>query len=233
MPWRKARERYPFPDPRQCEADGFLAWGGDLSPERLLSAYSSGVFPWASEPIRWFSPDPRWVLEPHELHVGRSLRRLLRSGRLVVTCDTAFARVIECCASVPRPGQDGTWITDDFVSAYGTLHELGFAHSVETWQQGELVGGLYGVSIGRAFFGESMFALAPDASKVAFSHLVDQLRRWEFAFVDCQVHTDHLARFGARPWPRVVFLERLEAALASETRCRRWQLEGPFAWDEA
>lgn len=219
-------EAWAFPDPRGADDDGLLAYGGDLRPERLLSAYAQGIFPWYErDPILWFSPDPRWVLEPSQVRVSRSLRRTLRKEAVEVRFDTAFEEVIEACAAIPRPGQDGTWITPDMVAAYCDLHRQGFAHSSEAWSEGRLVAGAYGVSLGRAFFGESMFSLEPDASKVAFVTLVRQLEAWDFDLLDCQVHTAHLARFGARPWPRALFLERLEQALVAPTRRGRWHLE--------
>lgn len=221
---------FPFPDPRAAARRGLLAYGGDLAPERLLSAYAQGVFPWYDEdPILWFSPDPRMVLRPSELHVGRSLAKRERAAPYAIRMDTAFRDVIEACRNMPRPEQDGTWINDDMVEAYCGLHELGFAHSVEAWiadpaSDGEekLVGGLYGVALGRAFFGESMFAHAPDASKIAFARLVRQLDRWGFELVDCQVTTAHLARFGAAEWTRSDFLDALDRALRGETRRGRW-----------
>jgi leucyl/phenylalanyl-tRNA--protein transferase len=213
-----------FPPPEKADRSGLLAVGGDLSPERLLSAYSQGIFPWYSpgQPILWHSPDPRFVLLPDKLHVGRSLRKTLKAGVYDIRWDTAFEDVITACASVPRPGQDGTWITDEMLEAYVTLHELGFAHSVEAWAEGELKGGFYGVSLGAAFFGESMFARAPDASKVAFATAVERFRDWGFHFIDCQVETEHLARFGAEHWPRKRFLQALDRALAEPTRRGKW-----------
>jgi len=214
---------HPFPDPRDADAQGLLAWGGDLGAERLLSAYASGVFPWFDEPpILWFSPDPRMVLLPRDLHVGRTLRRSIARGGYEVRFDTRFEDVIRACAQVPRPGQSGTWITQEMIEAYVALHELGFAHSAEAYEAGELVGGCYGVSLGRSFFGESMFAHRSDASKVAFVALVQRLEAWEFDLVDCQVHTSHLERFGAREWPRARFLDALAASLQRPTRRGRW-----------
>ncbi len=217
-----------FPAPSEAEASGLLAVGGDLSSRRLLAAYAAGIFPWYEDPqpILWFSPDPRWLLLPAELHVSRRLARTLRGRHFEVTFDTAFGRVIRACARVPRSDADGTWITPAMLAAYEELFALGFAHSAEAWQQGELVGGVYGVSLGGAFFGESMFTLRPDASKVALVTLVRQLGAWGFDFVDCQVRTPHLERFGARAWPRPVFLERLAAALQRETRRGCWQANG-------
>jgi len=217
-----------FPDPELAEPDGLLAVGGDLSPDRLLRAYADGIFPWYSEetPILWWSPEPRMVLLPAEFHVPRSLRRSMRGGAFEVRADTAFGEVIRRCAGKDRPGQDGTWITPEMVLAYERLHALGFAHSFEAWEEGELTGGLYGVSLGAAFFGESMFADRPDASKVAFASSVEWLRGRGFELVDCQVDTEHLRRFGAREIPRAEFLARLRNALASPTVRGRWKIDG-------
>lgn len=217
-----------FPPPEKADRSGLLAVGGDLSPLRLLSAYARGIFPWYSEgqPILWHSPNPRFVLTPDKLHVGRSLRKTLKAGTYTVRYDTAFAEVITACGEVPRPGQDGTWITPEMREAYLELHRLGFAHSVEAWAEGELKGGLYGVSLGAAFFGESMFARAPDASKVAFVTAVERFKSWGFHFIDCQVETEHLARFGAEHWPRRRFLSALATALESPTRRGPWTEEG-------
>jgi leucyl/phenylalanyl-tRNA--protein transferase len=216
-----------FPPASEAEPSGLLAVGGDLSSQRLLAAYAAGIFPWYEDPqpILWFSPDPRWLLLPADLVVSRRLARTLRARRLEVTLDTAFARVIRGCASVPRADAQGTWITPAMLEAYQQLFELGFAHSAEAWQAGRLVGGVYGVSLGGAFFGESMFTLQPDASKVALVTLVRQLAAWGFDFLDCQVHTPHLQRLGARAWPRAVFLRALEATLRRETRRGRWRFD--------
>ena len=216
-----------FPDPGDAEEDGLLAVGGDLSPERLLEAYAQGIFPWYAEgsPILWWSPDPRLVLEPAWLHVPRSLARTLRRGRFTFTADAAFGDVIRRCAAAARPGQDGTWITDAMVFAYERLHRLGFAHSFEAWEEGQLAGGLYGVSLGAAFFGESMFADRPDASKATFVRSVEWLASWGVGLVDCQVRTEHLARFGARDISRAAFLAGLEAALERPTLQGRWELD--------
>lgn len=217
-----------FPDPDLAEPDGLLAVGGDLSPERLLRAYADGIFPWYSEetPILWWSPDPRMVLLPAELHLSRSLQRTMRGDAFEVRADTAFGEVIRRCAAKERPGQDGTWITDEMIEAYERLHELGFAHSFESWREGELAGGLYGVSLGAAFFGESMFADQADASKVAFASSVEWLRGRGFEIIDCQVDTDHLRRFGAREIRRAEFLARLRNALATATSRGPWKI-GP------
>jgi leucyl/phenylalanyl-tRNA---protein transferase len=223
---------FPFPDPRAADRRGLLAYGGDLEPERLLAAYAQGVFPWYDDdPILWYSPDPRMLLLPGELRVSRSLAKRIRARPYVLTLDRAFGEVIRACAEAPRPGQDGTWIGPDMLDAYQRLHALGFAHSVEAWAppspgaEPRLVGGLYGVSLGRAFFGESMFADAPDASKIAFVALVRQLEVWGFEMIDCQVRTEHLARFGAREWPRSEFLAALDRALAAETRRGIWSFD--------
>jgi leucyl/phenylalanyl-tRNA--protein transferase len=227
VPLFRLRRAVAFPDPRLAEPDGLLAVGGDLSPERLLAAYSAGIFPWFSgdQPILWWSPDPRLVLEPAALHVPRSLQRTLRRATYWVTADTAFEQVIRACAATPRPGQDGTWITGGMIEAYQALHALGYAHSFEAWEGDALVGGLYGVSLGAAFFGESMFARRPDASKVAFATGVSFLRRRGVRLIDCQVRTDHLVRFGAEDWPRERFLDALEDALRVPTLRGAWALE--------
>jgi len=226
LPIFRLDERLVFPRPELAESDGLLAVGGDLSPHRLLLGYSVGVFPWYSDgqPILWHSPDPRFVLEAKKAHVPRSLDKRIRRGEYEIRYDTAFADVVRACAATPRPHQSGTWIGDDMVVAYGKLHELGYAHSIEAWQDGALVGGLYGVSLGSAFFGESMFAHAPDASKVAFVTMIERLVSWEIDLVDCQVRTDHLARFGAEDWPRPRFLTALESALDAPTRRGSWAL---------
>jgi len=217
-----------FPPPESAEPSGLLAVGGDLAPERLLLAYSLGIFPWplVDDPLLWFSPDPRLVMRPDELRVSRSLRKTLRRGVFEVRLDTAFRDVVERCAAVPRRTEAGTWITPALAAAYVRLHQLGFAHSAEAFHEGKLVGGLYGVSLGGTFFGESMFAERSDASKVAFATLVGQLACWGFDLIDCQVHTDHLARFGAREWPRRRFLDALADSLARSSRRGRWQLGG-------
>lgn len=214
-----------FPPVDHAE-DGLLAVGGDLSPVRLLRAYSEGIFPWYSdgEPILWHSPDPRFVLMTDEFRVPKRLRREVRARKLRVSFDEAFPDVITACREVPRPGQPGTWITGEMKEAYVELHRLGFAHSVETWQGTELVGGLYGLSIGGAYFGESQFSRVDDASKVAFVALVEQLQGWDITLVDCQVESAHLARFGARLIPRPRYMEFLEAALGKSTRRGRWRI---------
>jgi leucyl/phenylalanyl-tRNA--protein transferase len=213
-----------FPPPQEAEPSGLLAVGGDLEPERLLLAYSLGIFPWYSDPdpIFWFSPDPRMILVPSQLRVSRSLRKSLRRDDCELRLDTAFESVITACAQVERPDGAGTWITQDMIDAYTRLHRLGFAHSVEAWQGDALVGGLYGVSIGGSFFGESMFAQRPDASKRAFVALARQLEAWQFDLIDCQVRSQHLARFGAAEWSRESFLDALARSLKRETRRGSW-----------
>lgn len=208
--WLGDADDFPPLDLALRRPNGLLAAGGDLTPERLVAAYRRGIFPWysAGEPILWWSPDPRMVLLPGELHVGRNLRKTLRRQAFEITADTAFADVIERCRA-PRPGQAGTWITDEMRAAYTGLHTLGIAHSVESWHAGELVGGLYGVALGRMFFGESMFSQVADASKVAFVHLVRQLRAWGFPLIDCQMRTPLLAAFGAREIPRAAFTRQV------------------------
>ncbi len=224
--YRLDDESLAFPPPSEAEEGGLLAIGGDFRTERMIVAYSMGIFPWSEyggKPL-WYSPDPRLVLTPSALHVGRSLRKILRRGDYEVTLDQAFPEVLERCRSAPRPGQDGTWITSAYMDAYLHLHTLGLAHSAEAWRDGELVGGLYGMSLGGAFFGESMFARAPNASKVAFVTLVRQLEAWGITLIDCQVETEHLSRFGAEEWPRARFLDALASAIAAPTRAGRWQL---------
>jgi len=227
MPVYRLGAALVFPPPEAAEPGGLLAVGGDLEPERLLLAYAQGIFPWYEEglPILWHSPDPRMVLRPAELRVSRSLRKALRREPFGLSLDRAFEAVIRACAERERPDQTGTWITDEMIAAYVRLHGLGYAHSVEAWRDGELAGGLYGVSLGRAFFGESMFALRSDASKIAFVHLAQQLVRWGFDLIDCQVHTEHLERFGANEWPRARFLEALAESLAGETRRGPWRFD--------
>ncbi len=227
MPIYRLEKRLIFPPAEEAEPDGILAVGGDLRPERLLLAYSEGIFPWYEEglPILWHSPDPRMVLETSALHVPRSLEKVLRKGLYEIRLDTAFRRVMEACAEMPRPGQDGTWITTEMLDAYEKLHKLGFAHSIEAWKGGELVGGLYGVSLGAAFFGESMFARASDASKVAFVSIARQLDRWGIGLIDCQVWTEHLERFGAEEWPRERYLDELSRALGAPTRKGPWRMD--------
>ena len=213
-----------FPPVDEADHDGLLAIGGDLTPRRLIAAYAQGIFPWYNEdPILWFSPNPRCILLPDDVHISKSLTRTLKKQQYEIRFDTSFDAVIRACGEAPRPGQDGTWITEEMLDAYGELFRLGYAHSIEAWEDDQLVGGLYGVSLGAAFFGESMFAIRPDASKVAFATLVAQLRRWHFRFIDCQVHTPHLERFGAKMWPRQEFLSALHLAIREPTRRGPWK----------
>lgn len=216
-----------FPPPDYADPSGLLAVGGDLSKERLLEAYRLGIFPWYSDdqPILWWSPDPRLVLDLKDFMISRSLRKTLKKGVFQVTFDHAFEQVIQACAVVPRTAQNGTWITEEMQEAYINLHGLGYAHSVESWLGGELAGGLYGVSLGKAFFGESMFHLKTDASKVALATLVEKLKGWDFHFIDSQMTTEHMVRLGAKELPRRIFLKRLQLALRQPTKRGRWRIE--------
>jgi leucyl/phenylalanyl-tRNA--protein transferase len=222
--WLPAEPAFPPLTAALSVPNGLLAAGGDLTPTRLLSAYAQGIFPWYSpgEPILWWSPDPRMVLFPGEIRISRSLRKTLRRGDYAVRLDTAFDAVIAACAQTPRPGQNGTWIAPEMREAYQELHRLGFAHSVETWIDGELAGGLYGVAIGHAFYGESMFAWRTDASKIALAHLGVQLQRLGFGIIDCQMETSHLASLGARPIPRAQFRALLDRLVAQGPAPGRW-----------
>ena len=219
-----------FPPVEESTPDGLLAVGGDLRPERLLEAYCHGIFPWYEEdqPILWWSPDPRAVLFPDKLHVPRSLDKTIRRGHFTVTLDTRFRDVmIECAGPRPQYPEGGTWITPAMIEAYTKLHELGHAHSIETWQEGKLVGGLYGVAIGGAFFGESMFSRATDASKVALVSLIRQLQTWGFQIFDCQQASPHVMRLGAEEIPRRAFIEHLTSAMTIPDRRGRWQFDSP------
>ena len=224
IPWLRSDREFPPIDTALDDPNGLLAAGGDMSADRLLAAYRKGIFPWYSEgqPVLWWSPDPRMVLFIKEFIVSRSLRKAVRQGRFEVRVDSAFGAVIELCSSTPRPGQGGTWITPAVIDAYRALHVRGHAHSVETWREGKLVGGLYGVSIGRMFFGESMFALETDASKVALVHLVAILRRAGVPLIDCQQETAHLANFGARPISRRAFAGHLAALVNCPAPAGAW-----------
>ncbi len=225
MPVYRLTRKLVFPHPREAEPDGLLAVGGDLGSARLLLAYSMGIFPWYSDgqPILWWSPDPRCVLELEDFHVSRRLRRVLNQGRFRVSFDEDFRAVIRACAAVERPGQEGTWITAEMEQAYVRLYEAGLAHSVECRLGADLVGGIYGIALGRGFFGESMFHRERDASKVALTRLVERLAGWRFHFIDAQVTTSHMLSLGAREVPRTAFLERLEAALRHPTRRGSWR----------
>ncbi len=226
MPVFRIDDRLVFP-PVHLAEDGLLAVGGDLRPERLMLAYSKGIFPWYGEnlPILWHAPDPRMVMMTEDLAIQRSLRKAIRKKPYELRLDTAFAEVLQGCARSPRPGQSGTWLIPDMVQAYLELHSLGFAHSFEAWRGGELIGGCYGVSLGSAFFGESMFARGPDASKIAYAACVNQLHAWRIGLIDCQVHTEHLERFGAYEIPRLDYMELLHIALDQPTRRGKWSFE--------
>ena len=232
IPWLGLRDPFPPVERALVEPNGLLAAGGDLSPERLLDAYGRGIFPWFNDedPVLWWSPDPRMVLFPGELHLSRSLRRTIRSQEFTVTFDRAFHDVMAGCAG-PRENQDGTWITTDMMRAYARMAELGYAHSVEAWAGGELAGGLYGVAVGRIFYGESMFSRRNNASKVAVSWLARQLDRWQFELIDCQMSTEHLASLGAREVPRADFLRRLERGTALPPVPLPWSIEDDLMRD--
>jgi leucyl/phenylalanyl-tRNA--protein transferase len=227
MPIFRLVDEPVFPPPDYADPSGLLAVGGDLSNERLLEAYRVGIFPWYSDdqPILWWSPDPRLVLDLKDFKISRSLRKTLKKGVFQVTFDRAFEEVIQACAVVPRAAQNGTWITEEMREAYINLHGLGYAHSVESWFGGKLAGGLYGVSLGKSFFGESMFHLKTDASKVALATLVEKLKSWDFHFIDSQMTTEHMVRLGAKELPRRIFLKRLQSALRHPTRRGRWRID--------
>ncbi len=229
IPWLNPQDSFPPLTAALKNPSGLLAAGADLSPERLIQAYKLGIFPWfsAAEPILWWSPDPRMVLFPSELKVSRSLQKSLRDRSYRVRIDSSFRAVMSACAQAPRDGQNGTWISNEMIDAFCVLHNRGIAHSVETWIGGELAGGLYGIALGQAFYGESMFARATDASKIAFVHLVRQLQRWKFGVIDCQMRTDHLARFGAREIPRSEF----SALLAKLVNCNNPVTISPWKFD--
>ncbi|MCK3685667.1 leucyl/phenylalanyl-tRNA--protein transferase [Maribellus sp. YY47] len=213
-----------FPDPNLADDEGLIAMGGELTPEFLLSAYLQGIFPWFcdDEPILWWSPNPRMVLLPGDFKVRKSLRQVFNKGTFELRVDTAFREVITSCSKIKRSHEDETWITSDIIEAYVKLHELGYAHSFESYFEGKLAGGLYGLSLGNCFFGESMFFSKADASKVAFYHLVQFALKHRFAFIDAQQPTDHLASMGAKPIPRKDFLEMLETAIQETTRQGKW-----------
>ena len=220
MPVFRLTDDLIFPPPELADDNGLLAVGGDLSVERLLLAYSMGIFPWYSDgdPILWWSPDPRPILLPGELKVSRSLRQTIKKGIYTITMNRAFEGVIRSCSSIRRSQDEGTWITEEMIDAYIRLHKAGYALSVEAWDGDELAGGLYGVILGKAFFGESMFAKKSDASKVAFVKLAERLKQLSFELIDCQVTTPHLARFGAREIPRTEFINRLKRALRASDK---------------
>ena len=230
MPVFRIPDAHLFPHPSLAEPDGLLGVGGDLAPERLMLGYANGIFPWYSDgqPILWFSPDPRFVLDPKALHIPRSLKKVMRQGPYEIRLDTAFDEVIDRCRAARRQGQRGTWITRDMQRAYKELHRLGFAHSAEAWRDGELVGGLYGVGLGALYSGESMFATAPDASKIAFVWLARQLLVWGCELIDSQVYTEHLARFGAVEVRRADYLDRLPRLVHQQTRLGPWSFDPDF-----
>jgi leucyl/phenylalanyl-tRNA---protein transferase len=228
IPWLTTELTFPPIVKALKEPNGLLAVGGDLSPARLLAAYRRGIFPWysADEPLLWWSPDPRMVLFPGQVRITRSLVKTLRNADYAVKLDTAFDRVVAACAATPRQGQNGTWITAEMQAAYGRLHALGYAHSVETWHDGKLIGGLYGIAIGRAFFGESMFSHATDASKIALAHLCRYLVARGFGIIDCQMETTHLASLGALPISRDDYLARVAALVDGGDAPGHWPAEG-------
>ena|ERR1035437_1543433 len=234
IPWLENADAFPPLELALTEPNGLLCAGGDLTPQYLIKAYVQGIFPWYAkgEPILWWSPDPRMVLVPSEFKLSRTLRRTLRAGRYQVRLDSDFAAVIGACAKTRRKGQAGTWITTEMQAAYGTLHELGFAHSVETWIDDTLVGGLYGLAIGKMFYGESMFSHATDASKIALAHLAHYLNVQGFGLIDCQMNTPHLASLGAREIPRNTFVARVHELTATTTPQKRWSVDGACRnWD--
>jgi leucyl/phenylalanyl-tRNA--protein transferase len=226
MPVEISRRSLEFPDLDEADESGLLAIGGDLSIERLKLAYSKGIFPWYEDgmPILWWSPDPRMVLFPEKMIISHSLRQSIKKQQFTVTIDHAFEKVIRNCAKTPRKGEDGTWITTEMQNAYIRLHEAGYAHSAEAWLEGELVGGLYGVALGKAFFGESMFHHVTNASKVALFELVEKLSSWNFEIIDAQVYTNHLESLGGEMIPRGEYIHILEKALLKEDVIGSWKV---------
>jgi len=224
MPFFRLSDDLIFPPPELAEENGLLAVGGDLSPERLLLAYSQGIFPWynVGDPILWWSPSPRLVLFPEEFRVSRRLARFIRQHRFRVTMDTAFREVIEACAATPRPGQNGTWITPEMIEAYAALHEMGYAHAVECWEGEELAGGLYGINLGAVFFGESMFSRQTNASKVALAGLVDFFRQRGGRLIDCQLATAHLISLGGREIAGAQFRDLLQGYVNLPAPLGKW-----------
>ena len=233
IPWLDRDHAFPPIEAALAEPNGLLAAGGDLSAERLLQAYRRGIFPWFSEgqPILWWSPDPRMVLIPAELRISRSLAKRLRKRDYEIRFDTAFRDVMRACATVPRDGQSGTWITPVMIEAYCGLHELGHAHSVETWIDGQLAGGIYGVAIGRMFYGESMFHHVTDASKIAITYLMRHLQKNGFGMMDCQMKTSHLASLGGREIPRKEFSRQLAELINLPQPSGKWMFTGNDATD--
>ncbi len=228
IPWLESDTPFPPPATALIDPNGLLAAGADLSSERLIAAYRRGIFPWFSpgQPILWWSPDPRMVLIPRAFKISRSLAKTLRHADYTVRLDTAFDQVIAACATTPRYGQSGTWITAEMIAAYQQLHRLGIAHSVETWHDGQLVGGLYGIALGHAFFGESMFSHRTDASKIALAHLCAFLDTRGFGIIDCQMETSHLASLGAQPIPRDAFVARIAALVDDKVPFEHWPANG-------
>ena len=226
MPIFQLEDELIFPPAHLASDDGILAVGGDLSVERLLLAYQNGIFPWYSEgePIIWWAPDPRFILEIPELKISKSMRQILRKKVFSFSFDTAFEEVITHCQKIARPGQFGTWITEEMRLAYIALHKAGYAHSVEVWEENELVGGLYGISLGSAFFGESMFARKSNASKAGFISLIKSLEYWNFDLIDCQVYTKHLASLGAKEISRKAFMSRLALSMENKSKTGQWEL---------
>lgn len=215
---------FKFPNPNDADEDGIVAWGGDLNPARIIRAYQSGIFPWYSkgDPILWWSPNPRLIMELDDFKISKSLKKSLK--KFTYKFDSSFKEVMQNCASKPRKGQNGTWIQDDIVEAYEVLHSMGIAHSIESYKDGELVGGLYGLSIGKVFCGESMFANENDASKSAYTVLVKHLKKWGYDFIDCQVPTDHLKSLGAKEVTRDYFLNRLVKSNMDEVK-ESWKID--------
>ncbi len=216
-------QNFPAIETALSEPDGLLAVGGCLSSERIINAYKQGIFPWYNpeEPILWWSPNPRLVLFPKNLKISRSLKKTLNKQEFSITYDQSFSKVMQCCAA-PRAEEAGTWISTEMLLAYSKLHELGVAHSVEAWFEGELVGGIYGIAIGQIFFGESMFHRKTDASKVAFCHLVKQLAKWDYHLIDCQVHTNHLISLGAEEIDRADFASILMKYCCNNPHVKAW-----------
>ena len=225
MPIYLLNEKIQFPPVDHAE-DGVVAVGGDLSAERLLAAYQHGIFPWFSEgePIIWHSPDPRFVLMLDDLHISKSMQRVINKNEFSYTLDTDFSFVINACAQAKRTQQDGTWITEEMIDAYCKLHNLGYAHSIEVWKNNKIVGGIYGVSLGKSFFGESMFHTESNASKFAFIKLVEVLKSYDFHFLDAQIHSEHVETLGAKEISRKEFIDKLNKSLENESRIGKWKL---------
>ncbi len=221
---RLSKFSYIFPDPRNAAKEGLVAWGGDLSPNRILAAYAQGIFPWYNEddPILWWSPDPRLVLFLDDIKISRSLRKSMK--KFTVKFDTDFEKVIRMCREVRTKKNESTWILEEVIEKYTLLHEMGFAHSVETYYEGKLVGGLYGISLGAVFCGESMFSIKSDASKTALVFLSRKLKEWEFDFIDCQVPSNHLKSMGAKEISREEFLDLLQKALQKPSSAQKWEI---------